>query len=193
MASLSRTPRRSSNSRPWAEFDAQTRSGVRRDGTEVGNQSGELRPSVAEGGLKLVGGGSPDEAPEGLDDRCVWSAPRPADAATHEDNRAALGGEIDERADQAGLADARLTCDEGRAAASLLGLAEGRAQPGKIALTTDQDRAGDARRHVPDYQASHPAPSAADKRTLAEDAGCNARQDGSGGPTGVRQPADDPE
>ena len=169
-ARRSRTPRSSSNSRPWAEPIAQARTRCRRsgDGPEVGDQPGQLGAALPEDGVELVGVGAADEPAQGLDDRRVRQrALAEVDAAAEQDDGALAPGDRGDLGDEPRLADAGLAGDRSVALLrpSRAACRDG-AQPAELAGSADEDGAGDADRHAVDYHAGHGVPSPGKRRDV---------------------------
>ena len=136
-------------------------------GPEVGDQPGQLGATLAQDDVELLRVGPADESAQGFGDRGVRHRTlAEVDAAAEQDDGALGLGDRGDLRDDPGLADAGLAGQERRAAATLVGRLQGRAQSADLAGSADEDGAGDADRHVVDYHAGHGVPSPGKRRDV---------------------------
>ena len=134
---------------------------------EVGDQPGQLGATLAEDDVELFRVGSADEPAQGFGDRGVrHRALAEVDAAADQHDGALGLRDRGDLGDDPRLADTSLTGQQRRAAVSLVGRLQGRAQSADLAGSADEDWAGDADRHGVDYHAGHGVPSPDKRRDL---------------------------
>ena len=136
-------------------------------GPEVGDQPGQLGATLAQDDVELFRVGPADEPAQGFGDRGVRHRALAEVDAAAEQHDGALGlGDRGDLGDDPRLADAGLAGQERRAAATLVGRLQGRAQSADLAGSADEDRARDADRHGVDYHAGHGVSSPGKRRDL---------------------------
>ena len=111
------------------------------DGPEVGDQPGQLGATLAQNDVELLRVGPADEPAQGFGDRGVRHRTlAQVDAPAEQDDGALRLGDRGDLRDDPRLADAGLAGQERRAAATLVGRLQGRAQSADLAGSADRAR-----------------------------------------------------